>query len=205
MKKYFLTGLVTLLPVALTIWVVEFFINFLTKPFSGIISLLIDHFPIASPQLIKTLSQILILIGLFFFIFFLGLVARKFFFNHLIRFGDRMLDRIPLVNKVYKTSKEIVKSIFSTTEKSFSQVVLITFPYDESYCLGLISKDAPRTCSAAEGEDLVSVFIPTTPNPSTGYLIMRKKTDLIFLNMKTEEAIKYVVSCGVIQPDGTPK
>ncbi len=202
MKKYFLTGLVTLLPLAVTIWIVQFLVNFLTKPFIGLVTMLTDRLPIASPQLIRTISQIFILIGLFLFIFFLGFVARKFFFNQLIRLGDRILEKIPLVNKVYKTSKDIVKSIFGSKERSFAQVVLLPFPYKGAHCIGLIAKDSPRTCSDAEKQELVSVFIPTTPNPSTGFLVMCPKAELILLDMKTEEAIKYVVSCGVIQPDG---
>jgi uncharacterized membrane protein len=205
MKKYFLTGLVTLLPLAVTIWIVHFLVDFLTKPFIGLVTILTDRLPIASPQLIKTVSQIFILIGLFLFILFLGIFARKFFFNHLIRLGDRILSKIPLVNKVYKTSKDIVKSIFGSKERSFSQVVMLPFPYKGAYCIGLIAKEAPRTCSEAEQEELVSVFIPTTPNPSTGFLVMCQKSELILLNMKTEEAIKYVVSCGVIQPAGRHK
>lgn len=202
MKKYFLTGLVTLLPLAVTIWIVHFVVNFLTKPFIGLVSLVTDRLPIASPQLIRTMSQIIILIGLLILTFFLGFVAQKFFFSQIIRLGDRILDKIPLVNKVYKTSKEIVTSIFSSKEKSFKQVVLIPFPYRGSYCIGLIAKQAPRTCSKAENSELVSVFIPTTPNPSTGYLVMCQKSELIYLKMKTEQAIKYVVSCAVIQPEG---
>lgn len=201
MKKYFLTGLVTLLPLAVTIWVVHFVVNFLTKPFIGLFSLLTDRLPIASPQLIRTITQVFILIGLIVFTFFLGFVARKFFFHQLIRLGDRILIKIPLVNKVYKTSKDIVTSIFGSEEKMFKQVVLLPFPYRGAYCIGLIAKRAPRTCSEAEKTELVSVFIPTTPNPSTGYLVMCQKSELIYLKMKTEEAIKYVVSCGVIQPE----
>ncbi len=200
-KKYFLTGLLTLLPLAVTFWIVHFFVDFLTKPFIGLVGLLIDRLHIASPQLIRTVSQIFILVGLLFITFSLGFFARKFFFNHLIRLGDRILIKIPLVNKVYKTSKEIVKSIFGAKERSFKQVVLLPFPYRGAFCLGLIAKEAPTPCSKAEKEELLSIFIPTTPNPSTGYLVMCKKSELIYLNMKTEEAIKYVVSCGVIQPE----
>lgn len=201
MKKYFLTGLVTLLPLAVTIWVVRFLVRLLTNPFVGLVTLLTDKLPIASPQLIRTISQFLVLVGLVVLTFFLGLVARKLFFNQLIRFGDRIIAKIPIVNKVYKTSKEIVTSLFGSKEKSFTQVVLLPFPYVGAYCIGLIAKSAPQTCSDAEKAELVSVFIPTTPNPSTGYLVMCKRSELVNLNMKTDEAIKYVVSCGVIQPE----
>lgn len=201
MKKYFLTGLVTLLPLAVTIWVVRFLVHLLTNPFIGLVTLLTDRLPIASPQLIRNISQFLILVGLVLLTFFLGVVARKLFFNQLIRLGDRIIGKIPIVNKVYKTSKEIVQSLFGSKEKSFTQVVLLPFPYVGAYCIGLIAKTAPQTCSDAEKSELVSVFIPTTPNPSTGYLVMCKRSELINLNMKTDEAIKYVVSCGVIQPE----
>lgn len=200
MKKYFLTGLVTLLPLAVTIWVVHFFVHFLTKPFIGLVDILTDRLPIQSPQMIQIITQILILIALVVLTWCVGFVARRFFFNHVIRLGDRILIKIPLVNKVYKTSKDIVKSLFSSKEKLFKQVVLLPFPYRGAFCIGLIAKGAPKTCSEAEKEDLVSIFIPTTPNPSTGYLVMCRKSELIPLDMKTEEAIKYVVSCAVIQP-----
>lgn len=201
MKKYFLTGLVTLLPLAVTIWVARFLVRLFTDPFIGLVALATKQLPIASTQIIKTISQILVLIGLILITFFLGIVARKFIFNRLIRFGDQLIGKIPIINKVYKTSKEIVQSLFGSKEKSFSQVVLLPFPYQGAYCIGLIAKTAPQTCSQTEKSELVSVFIPTTPNPSTGYLVMSKKSELIYLNMKTDEAIKYVVSCGVIQPE----
>lgn len=205
MKKYFLTGLVTLLPLAVTIWVVVFVVRFLTKPFIGIVTNLVGRLPPYGPfstdQGIRTISQVLILIGLFAFTLFLGFVARRYFFNGLIRMGDRFMAHIPLVNKVYKTSKEIVQALFASKGQSFKQVVLVSFPYKGSYCLGLIANDSPRTCIEAAKHEMLSIFIPTTPNPTSGFLIMAKKQDLIYLQMKSDEAIKYVVSCAVIQPE----
>ncbi|HSX10253.1 MAG TPA: DUF502 domain-containing protein [Chlamydiales bacterium] len=211
MKKYFITGLVTLLPLAVTIWVAHFIIDFLTKPFVGMMRALAEMVPIGSlgfiskESFIRVISPFLVLIWLFFVMLFLGFVARRFFFKHMIRFGDRLLYKIPLVNKVYKTSKEIVKALFGSSTGSFKQVVMIPFPYHGCYCIGLIARDAPVTCSNAEHDQLVSVFVPTTPNPTTGFLVMSHKSELIHLNMKSEEAIKYIVSCGVIQPEGVAK
>ncbi len=204
MKKYFLTGLVTLLPVAVTIWVFTFIVHLLTKPFMGImvalLKLLPDYGPLRSEQGIRTISEILILVSLFLFIVFLGLIARRFFFHSLIKFGDQILNRIPLVNKVYKTSKEIIQSLLADKGQALKQVVLFPFPNKDSYCLGLITSPSPKTCSEETENDLLSVFIPTTPNPTTGFLIMIPKKELIYLKMSSEEAIKYVVSCAVIQP-----
>lgn len=199
MKKTFLTGLVTLLPLAVTFYVVNFVVNFLTTPFLGIFLPLLSRF-ISSHFIAHFICQILVLLFLFLFIACLGFVARRIFFHSLIKFGDSLMKRIPLVNKVYKTSKDIIRSLFSGKEQSFKQVVMLTFPYKNAFCIGLITSGAPETASNSLQEEMVSVFIPTTPNPTTGYLVLCCKKDLIFLDMKSEDAVKYVVSCGVIQP-----
>lgn len=203
MKKYFLTGLVTLLPLAITVWVVHFVVNFLTTPFLGLLTAGARHLPPEARHIVHSLSQVIILLAIFFFTLILGFLARKFFFTSLIRLGDRLLARIPLFNKLYHTTKEITKALFGSSEKSFQQVVLLTFPNPNCYCLGLVAKQAPATCSQAEKTDLVSIFVPTTPNPTTGFLVMRNPKELIHLDMKADEAIKYVVSCAVIQPGKT--
>ncbi|HSX38819.1 MAG TPA: DUF502 domain-containing protein [Chlamydiales bacterium] len=205
MKKYFLAGLVTLLPLAVTFWVIAFIIQFLTTPFLGIVTAFLNSFPgfvgNVPTGLELLISKALILIFLFLLIFLLGFVARRFFFHQILLLGDKILYKIPLVNKVYKTSKEIVHSFFNTTQQSFKQVVLLHFPYKGCYSLGLIASDAPAAASKSIEEEMVSVFILTTPNPTTGYLVMSRKSDLIFLKMKSEDAIKYVVSCAVILPE----
>lgn len=204
MKRYFLTGLVTLLPLAVTFWIVAFIVNFLTTPFMGVFISFLTSFSTFSvhlpEQAVRIISQLLVLIALFLFTLVLGFVASRLFFNRLLHIGDKLLRKIPLVNKVYKTSKDIIQSLFNRKNQSFKQVVLLTFPQSECYCLGLVSADAPKTCSRSVHEDMVSVFIPTAPNPMTGYLVMRRKTDLIHLNMKSDDAIKYIISCAVIQP-----
>jgi uncharacterized membrane protein len=206
MKKYFLTGLATLLPLAVTIYLVIFAVHFLTRPFIGVVIQLVHKLPIpsfgliSSEQLIFVLSEILILAALFIFLFLLGMVARWFFFNALIKLGDKILHKIPLVNKIYKTARDVTQTLFNSGKNSFKQVVLLQFPHKGCYCLGLVTSDSPDTCSQQVHNEMISIFIPTTPNPMSGFLLMSPKSDLIYLKMKSEEAIKYVVSCGVIQP-----
>lgn len=201
MKKIFIAGLVILLPLSLTLWFVSFVVNLLTKPFIGLVlkvfpeSALLNH-----PQLLKYGSQILILIGLFLLIFLLGMIARWFIFNALIKVSDKILHRIPLVNKVYKTTQDIIKTLFVTDKNSFKQVVMVPFPHKGLYSIGFISRKAPETCNQAANNELISVFIPTTPNPTTGFIVLFKREDLIVLEMKPEDGIKYIVSCGVIIP-----
>ena len=121
-----------------------------------------------------------------------------FFFGQL---SDKILNKIPLINKVYKTTQDIVKTLFITDKNSFKQVVMVPFPYKGTYSIGLVSRDSPETARQSVNKDLVSVFVPTTPNPTTGFLLLFKREDLILLDMKTEDAVKYIVSCGVILPE----
>ncbi len=205
MKKAFITGLLTLLPIVVTIWVVVFVVQLLTKPFMGLTTHFLTsttwlHLP--SENAVRWTSEILILISLFFLLWVLGFIARYFLFKSLIHFGDLLLHKIPIINKLYRSFQEIIHSLFISDKDSFKQVVLIPFPNRESYCLGLISRSAPDSCKEKQGEELVSVFFPSTPNPVNGFLLMFPRSELIYLDMNTEEALKYIISCGVILPEG---
>lgn len=209
MKKYFITGLVILLPLAVTIAVVVFLVNFFTKPFVGFVSEHIKNFQgftngflfLTQDQLIRYGSRILILIVLFFLTIGLGFVARWVLLNSLIHFTDRVLNRIPLVSTVYKTSQDIIKTLFVTDKKSFKQVVMVPFPRPGVFMVGLVARESPPMCSDAAQKSLISVLVPTTPNPTTGFLMMFEEKEIIYLDMKPEDAIKYIVSCGVIIPE----
>jgi uncharacterized membrane protein len=209
MKKHFITGLVILLPLAVTIAVVTFLVNFLTQPFIGTVSTILSKLNIINQgflfltpeQLLRYGSKIIILILLFLFTVALGMITRWFLIHALFRLGDRILHRIPIVNTVYKTTQDIIKTLFVSDKNAFKQVVMVPFPRSDTYVLGLIARESPKVCSQAAGNDLTSVFVPTTPNPTTGFLLMFKRSDLILIDMKPEDAIKYIVSCGVIIPN----
>lgn len=208
MKKYFITGLVILLPATVTIAILIFIVNLLTKPFVGFVTKILSETKIkdlsfyffSSEQVIRYGSELIIIIGLILLTLILGYITQWFFINTIINLGDKILKRIPIINKVYKTTQDIIKTVFVTDKKSFKQVVLVPFPDKTTYSLGLVSRVAPEVCSEAKGSELITVLIPTTPNPTTGFLLMFEKKDLIYLDMKTEDAVKYLVSCGVILP-----
>jgi uncharacterized membrane protein len=209
MKKHFITGLVILLPLVVTIAVVIFLVNFLTQPFIGMVSPILAKLHIINrgflflkpEQLMQYSAKLIILILLFLFTVGLGMITRWFLINALFRIGDRILQRIPIVNTVYKTTQDIIRTLLASDKKSFQQVVMVPFPRPDVFVLGLISRESPKLCSEAAGQDLVSVLVPTTPNPTTGFLLMYKREDLIIIDMKPEAAIKYIVSCGVIVPE----
>jgi len=156
---------------------------------------------LSSEQLVRYGSKCLILILLFLLTVGLGVLTRWFLINFLFRIGDQILHRIPIINTVYKTTQDIIKTVFGSDKNAFKQVVMVPFPRKEIYVLGLIARDSPPLCSKATGEDLVSVFVPTTPNPTTGFLLMFKREDLVLIDMRPEDALKYIISCGVITPE----
>lgn len=206
MKKYFITGLVILLPVMLTLVVIIFIFNFLTAPFLEFTEATLGHYGIfenglfflSADQLQHYVSQILILFTLFFFTVFLGLFARWVFFHYLVRMWDYVLHRIPFVNGIYKAFQDVINTMFTSKTTAFKQVVMVRFPNPDTYTMGLITRDHIPGFEHLIGPNLLLVFVPTTPNPTSGFLTIFKKEDVVYLDMKVEDAFKYIISCGVI-------
>lgn len=213
MKKYFITGMIILLPLAVTLGLVAFIVRLLTNPFVGWVKNFLQmhnlqpgkFFFLSQDQVILVLAQALILLTLFIFTLFLGMITRWFFIKSMIEYFDSLLHKIPLVNKIYKTTQEIIRTLFSNEKNSFKEVVLAPFPNKSTYTLGLISRDAPKYCCKATQKELITVFIMTAPNPTTGYLVMYERDDLISIDMKIEDAVKYIISCGILIPETTVK
>lgn len=207
MKKYFITGLVILLPLALTIVIVTFLVNLLTKPFAEGVQSILDYygflhrdfFFISSRQLQYFFSQLLVLFFIFFFTIFLGFITRLFFFHYIIKTWDYLLHRIPIIRSVYKTCQDVINTILKSDATSFKQVVIVPFPNKESHSIGLITRDDLTGFMSHDSQKkYISVFVPTTPNPTSGYLIIYDESDITYTDMKIEEAFKYIISCGVI-------
>lgn len=199
-KKYFITGLVILLPLALTIAIVTFIVNFFTEPFVGFFEGFFEDYgwyPKYRGSM-HILLQIILLAALFCFTVLLGFLTRILVFKYLLQFYDYVMHRIPIIRSVYKTIQQLIKTLFGSQSRSFKQVVLVPFPGSSSYCLGLLSSDAPPVCSQTAGKELITIFVPTTPNPTSGFLLLFDKKDIHYLDMKVEEALKYIISCGVI-------
>lgn len=206
MKKYFITGLVILLPLALTIAIVVFVVNLLTQPFVDLVRAALNHFNLltggflflSGSQVQQIISEIIILILLFFFTVGLGYLASWFFIRYLFRFWDFIIHRIPFVSSIYGTCQDVIKTMFGSKTNSFKQVVMVPFPQENTYSIGLVTRENLPGFKNSPQSDLVAVFVPTTPNPTSGFLMLFKQSDLIYLDMRVEDAFKYVISCGVI-------
>lgn len=206
MKKYFLAGLVILLPLALTLIVVLFVFNLLTKPFVEILHSIFNYYGVLQngflffndTQVRQAISQIIIFILLFLFTAFIGALGRWYFTHSLIKMWDYVFHRIPIIRSVYKTCQEVINTIFATKTKSFKQVVMVPFPDEKSHSIGLVTQENIPNLTNKSSNNLTAVFVPTTPNPTSGFLMMFQEKDLIHLDMTIEDAFKYIISCGVI-------
>jgi uncharacterized membrane protein len=156
-----------------------------------------SFFFLTPKQTFLFIEKILILLFLFFFVLTIGAIGKQYAIAYLLKLGDSLLHRIPVISSVYKTSQELISTIFTSQNKAFKQVVLVPFPEKGSLIIGLVTKEE------AVDPSLVPVFVPTTPNPTSGYLIMYDKKSVIPVNMTVEEAFRYIISCGTLVNKGT--
>lgn len=205
MKKYFWSGFVLLLPVVITLAIVNFTLGVLTNPFMNLFSSLLVQFGLDKSYL-QLASSFLILLFLFFLTILLGIFARWYLVRKCMTFAEQLILKIPFVNKVYKASQDVIHTVFANNTPSFKQVVLVPFPTPEVHSLGLLIRECPDACQQAfvdagqDSEEMMSVFVPTTPNPTTGFILMFKKKDVKPTTLSIEDALKYTISCGVIHP-----
>ena len=212
MKKYFFTGLAVLLPAVFTLFILGFLIHFVTAPFmAAVLAVLMRDSFFNTPFLFFSAESVLlwssrfiVLLCLVSLILLVGLLGRLFLLKWLGTLGDYFLHRLPLINKIYKPIQEAVTHIFSPKEKNqFSTVVLVPFPHGDTYSLGLVTNSIEK--KEGEPENIgayISVFVPGTPNPAMGFMLLYPEERLIRMNMRVEEALKFIVSCGVISSTG---
>lgn len=209
MKKSFVTGLAIILPVIMTVALLMFIINLMTKPFVAGIEELLDQLELfrrgflflSHEQLIRYMAKILILLSLFGITLLLGFLTRWVVVHSFLNLGSKILHKIPLINRVYKTSQDVVQTVMQPDSRAFKQVVLVPFPQPGALTLGLLTQvEGGGDAKTAKGKKL-TVFVPATPNPTMGYLVVYQREQITFLDMKVEEAIKTIVSCGLIFPE----
>jgi uncharacterized membrane protein len=208
MKKYFITGLITLLPVALTLMIVFWLVDFFTNPFVNIFENLLLSYEkerglgiMHHTTTVMLLSRLITLLVLFLITLLLGFFGRKFFSS----LTNRLFIHIPVIKSVYRISKEITKSLFSQGAKTFKQTVLIPFPRETTYTIGFVTGEVPPGLKEKINTSSLSVFVPTAPHPFSGYILITPRAELIEIDVTTEEAFKFILSCGTIAFPEKPK
>lgn len=195
MKKSFMTGLVILLPILMTLILVRFFVALLAAPFMWITISLFSVFGILEPnEGALFISQLITLFALFGLTLLTGFLGHTYLIRPYFKFFDKLLSRIPFISQLYSPLKQAFYSIFNEKSSSFSQAVLVPYPFDGCRAMGfLMQGEQPDVADRT-----YAVFVPGVPNPTFGFLMTYKREQLIFLDIEVSKALKFVVSCGVI-------
>jgi uncharacterized membrane protein len=195
LRTYFLTGVIVSAPITITAFLVYEFITFLDTQVASLIPTRYNpetYLPFSIPGLglVVTLSSLT----------FVGMLAAGFAGRTLVRIGEGVLARMPIIRGVYGTLKQIFETVLAQSSRSFREVVLIEYPRRGIGAIGFVTGPTRGEVQDRAESELVNVFLPTTPNPTSGFLLFVPKEDLIHLDMTIEEGIKMVISGGIVAP-----
>ena len=194
MKKYFITGLLIWIPLVITIWVLKFIfdaldqslllipVSFQTESWLGV------HIP-GLGALLTVLT-----------VFVTGVFATNFFGAQLVQLGNAILQRIPVFNSIYSSVKQISDTLFSSSGQAFRKALLVHWPHPGMWTIGFLTGTPGGDVLNHLPPDCLSVYVPTTPNPTGGYFVIVRRADVIELDMSVDQALKYVISMGVVPP-----
>ena len=194
MRKYFITGLLILVPLAITVWVLNLVIGTLDQ------SLLLVPEQYRPKKLfgfdIPGLGTILTIL----IVFLTGLLTNNLVGNYVVKLWERLLQRIPIVNSLYSSVKQVSDTLFSSSGNAFRKAVLVPYPHQNSWTIAFLTGVPGGDAANHLVGDYVSVYVPTTPNPTSGFFLMMKRSDVVELDMSVDAALKYIVSMGVVAP-----
>ncbi len=202
MKKYLIAGLLVWLPLAVTIWVLHAALGLLDGVFSFLLTTTQAMLPAAAHVPLETLKQIpglgvlVMLAGLL----LTGVFATNFIGQWSLRQGAWALRRIPIVKSIYSSVKQVSDTLFSSSGNAFREAVLVQYPRQGSWTIAFVTGRPSGETARYLNDDYLSLYVPTTPNPTSGFFLMVKRVDLIELEMSVDEALKYIISMGVVAP-----
>ncbi len=196
LRNYFLTGLIVAGPVAVTLWLIWWFVTWVDNLVRPVIPLAYrpeTYLPVNIPGFGLIIAFVALTL--------LGFLAANLVGRSLVEFGESLLSRMPIVRPIYRTSKQIFQTLFSGSESSFRRVGLVEFPAPGMWSLVFLTQ-APSAAIAAHLPDSehVSAFMPCTPNPTTGFFFYVPRRDVIDLDITVEQAMTLLISAGIIQP-----
>jgi uncharacterized membrane protein len=198
-KKIFLTGLAATIPIGLTIYVLVFIIDMM----DGLVNVIpVKYRP---DTLLDFHIPGLGLIATIILVFIIGLLTRSFLGKAVVGFGEAFFSRIPVIRSIYHSIKQIVDSLFMNTARNFKNVVLVEFPRKGCYTIGFVTGAPAGEIKANLKRHFTSIYVPTTPNPTSGYFVMIPEEELIYLEMSVEEAFTLVISTGIVNPVNLPR
>lgn len=204
MKKYLVAGLLVWLPLAITIWVLSWLLGLLGGMFIWLLDLGRAVLPETTHPIIELLARIpgLGVIVMVAGLLLTGVFAANMFGAWWVRQWHTLMGRIPIVKSIYSSVMQVSDTLFSSSGNAFREAVLVQYPREGAWTIAFITgKPGGEVASHLPGE-YVSVYVPTTPNPTSGFFLMMPRADVVALAMSVDEALKYVISMGVVAPPG---
>tara|TARA_B100001123_G_C15313750_1_gene1025377 strand:+ start:1639 stop:2319 length:681 start_codon:yes stop_codon:yes gene_type:complete len=199
LRNSFVTGLLIFLPLGATLFVVNFLLGIVKDP-----AIQVMHWLRWDEGSVSDYELLVALIGLFVAVtglMFIGFLSNYLFGKLFIRFSERILVKVPFVGVVYRTVKQIVDTFSKENRAVFQEVVLIEYPRPNCYALGFLTNNARGEVEEKTGKSLANVFLPTTPNPTSGYLLMLPREEVQSLEMSVGEGMKMIISGGAVIPE----
>ena len=194
LKNYFFTGLLVILPIFITTYVILFLIRIMDAILKFIpVKYLPDTY---LPFHIPGLGLIFVVI----LVFAVGLLARNIVGRKIVHLGENIVERIPLVRILYAGVKQLLETIFLQKTDAFKRVALVEYPRRGTYVIGFITGESKGEVQDKTDKNMINVFIPTTPNPTSGFYMLVPDDELVVLNMSVEDAFKLIISGGIVSP-----
>ena len=202
MKKYFIAGILVWAPMSITIWVIAWGLGLLDGVFGSVMHAIITVFPnqfAGDLQHFRELPGVGILIVVL-VIMLTGLLAISYAGQWWMKVWDGLMGRIPIVRSIYSSVQQVSSTLFSGSGQAFSKALLIRYPHADSWVIAFQTGIPAKEVTAKLGEGYVNVFLPTTPNPTSGFFMIVPRAQTIELDMSVEEALKHIVSMGSVPP-----
>jgi len=188
----FLNGLLTILPITFTIVIFNVSFNLIINWLEPVRRI--------QPEFLKKIpySEVVLVLAA---IFLLGTILKIFILKRIIHLIEDLIGRIPLIRPIYKGIKQLVKAFMGKSKLSFKQVVIIEFPRREIYCLGFLTSKLPEQMAPNTQEKFLNIYVPTAPNPTSGYFVILPEKDVQKIDLTRQEAMSMIISGGIVQPD----
>ena len=195
LRGYLIAGVLVIAPITITAWLTITIVNFVDNRVEKLIPPSYNpetYLPFSLPGLGFVIAII--------FLILVGMLTANFMGRFFLRIGERVLDRLPVVRSLYGATKQIFETVFANQSEAFREVVMVEYPRKGMWVIGFLTGRTKGEVQKKTASDTVNIFVPTTPNPTSGFLLFVPKKDVQKMDMSVEEGIKLVVSAGIVTP-----